>query len=51
VIDAIDTNILNDTVEKVKAAAEGDRLLTETQKASTSFIFAITYVTMWTGGT
>jgi hypothetical protein len=49
VIDAIDANILNDTVEKVKAAAEGDKLLSTTQKASTSFI-TITYVTMWTSG-
>ncbi|KAF2180929.1 hypothetical protein K469DRAFT_458029, partial [Zopfia rhizophila CBS 207.26] len=38
VIDAIDANILNDTVEKVKAAAEGDKLLSQTQKASTSSI-------------
>lgn len=43
VIDAIDTNILNDTVEIAKAAAEGNKHLSETQKDSTSFI-TITYV-------
>lgn len=43
VIDAIDQKRLGQTVDNVKAAAEGDKLLTEGHKSNTGSI-TITYV-------
>lgn len=45
-VDIIDPKVLNDTVDKVKAAAESNRLLSATQASSTSSI-VITYVSVW----
>ena len=42
-IDAIDANILSATVENVKAAVEGHKMLSDSQKAVAKFI-TITYI-------